>query len=87
MELIFHGDKADIEKFLNEIIYPVIRERQRDTEGHYFRITEDNGEYVSRKPEGMKVRRIRGYFYERYYPDSKYAGMYSPEKLEESSEE
>ena len=81
MELIFKGLPEDIERFFNEILYPVIRQRQEETEGHYFRITEDKGDYYSRDPKaGNKVRRIKGYFPARYYPVDFYKGKYDPGK-------
>lgn len=81
MELVFRGKKEDIEKFMNEIIYPVIHQRQVETEGRYFRFTEDNGEYVSRKPDyPIKLRRIRGYFPGLYYPVDFFEGKYDPGK-------
>lgn len=75
MEIIFKGLPEDIEKFMNEIVYPVIRKRQAETMGHYFRITEDKKDYWSRKPEsGTKIRRFKGYFPELYakYKDPAY---------------
>ena len=46
-----------------------------------FRFTEDNGAYVSRKPDyPIKLRRIRGYFPGSYYPVDYYAGKYDPGK-------
>ena len=77
MEIIFKGRPEEIERFVNEIIYPVVRQRQKETEGHYFRITEDKGDYYSRDPEaGNKVRRIRGYFPGSYYKVDIYADRY-----------
>ena len=81
MELVFRGKKEEIERFINEIIYPVIHDRQVETEGHYFRFTEANGAYVSRKPDyPIKLGRIRGYFPGSYYPVDYYAGKYDPGK-------
>lgn len=81
MELIFKGKQEDIEKFVNEILYPVIRQRQDETQGHYFRITEDKGDYYSRDPKAAnKVRRIKGYFPGLYYKVDYYAGKYDPGK-------
>ena len=45
MDIIFKGTKDEIERFITEIIYPVVWERQKETDGHYFRITDDKGEY------------------------------------------
>lgn len=68
MEIILNGHAEDVEKFLNEIILPVIRQRQAETEGRYFRITGDFSDYWKRNPnQRMKVRKIRGYFPETYY--------------------
>ena len=79
MEIIFKGVPYEIEKFMNEVFYPVIYQRQHETEGHYFRITEDKGDYWSRRPEsGIKVRRIRGYFPGFYYPEDWYKDKYKP---------
>ena len=81
LELIFKGSQADIEKFMNEVIYPVIRQRQGETQGHYFRITEDNGVYLMKRPDAYyRVRRIRGYFPGKYYPVDYYAGKYDTGK-------
>ena len=80
MELIFKGSEADIEKFINEIIYPVIYQRQYETEGHYFRITEDNKKYLSRQGRYNHVRRMRGYFPGKYYDIDFYEGKYDPQK-------
>lgn len=76
MDFIFKGTKEEIERFISEVIYPVIRQRQRETEGHYFRITEDTGEYMSRKPDNIVTRRIRGYFPGSYYKVDIYADKY-----------
>jgi hypothetical protein len=80
MDLIFKGTKDEIEKFINEVIYPVIRERQGETEGHYFRITDDKGEYQSRKKDNVVTRRIRGYFPGLYYDVDIYADKYKPKE-------
>ena len=68
MDIIFKGFEEDIERFVNEVIYPVVFERQRETDGHYFRFTDNKGEYYSRDPEcKIKVRRMRGYFPDSYH--------------------
>lgn len=82
MDLIFKGTKDEIEKFIEEIIYPVIRERQGETEGHYFRITDDKGEYQSRKKDNVVTRRVRGYFPGLYYDVDIYADKYKQSKPE-----
>lgn len=84
MDLIFKGTKEEIEKFVNEIIYPVVRERQRETEGHYFRFTDDKGDYQSRKKDNIFVRRIRGYFPGMYYKVDIYADKYKQDDPEGS---
>ena len=76
MDLIFKGFQDEIEKFVNEIIYPVIKQRQHETEGHYFRFTADPGEYQSRKKDNIFTRRIRGYFPGLYYKVDFYADQY-----------
>ena len=87
MEIIFKGKPEEIERFVNEVIYPVIRTRQRETEGHYFRFTEDKGDYYSRNPEaGNKVRRIKGYFPGRYYEVDFYADKYKPKEDQDDPE-
>lgn len=81
MEIILRGGKEEIEIFLNEVFYPIIRKRQGETLGHYFRITEDPGEYwPSRKKKSDLVRIIRGYFPRQYYPEDFYAGKYTDGK-------
>lgn len=88
MELIFKGLPKDIERFFNEILYPVIRQRQDETQGHYFRITEDKGDYYSRDPKaGNKVRRIKGYFPGEYYPVDFYEGKYDTGKIYKVNED
>ena len=68
MEIILKGHPEDVEKFLNEIVFPVIRQRQAETQGRYFRITGDFSDYWKRNVNPhMKVRKIRGYFPEMYY--------------------
>lgn len=67
MDIIFKGRKEEIERFINEVVYPVIKEKQKEMSGKYFRITDDKGDYLSRKPDNIVVRRIRGYFPSDYY--------------------
>lgn len=79
MYIYLKGSKEEIEKFVTEIIYPVVKERQAETEGHYFRITEDEGEYIPHKKDSNTVtRRIRGYFPGMYYKVDFYADKYKP---------
>lgn len=80
MDLIIKGEKDEIEKFVNEIIYPVIWARQKETDGHYFRFTDDKGDYQSRKKDNIVVRRIRGYFPGLYYDVDIYADKYKPKE-------
>ena len=80
MDIIFKGTQEEIEKFVNEIIYPVVLKRQKETEGHYFRITDDRGEYLSRKNDNIFTRRIKGYFPGRYYDVDYYADWYTDGK-------
>ena len=55
---------------MNEIVYPVVYQRQNETEGHYFRFTEDDGHYFARSPKwGYRARRVRGYFPGFYYKE------------------
>lgn len=86
MDIIFKGTEEEIEKFVTEIIYPVVRERQGETDGHYFRITEDKGDYMSRKKDNVVTRRIRGYFPGMYYKVDIYADKYK-QKASEGSED
>ena len=67
MDIIFKGRKEEIERFVNEVIYPVIKEKQKQTDRKYFRITDDKGDYRSKKADNIVVRRIRGYFPGDYY--------------------
>lgn len=79
MELILKGDPEEIEKFMNEIFYPVVYQRQRETDGHYFRITEDDGKYFARSPKWLyRARRVRGYFPGFYYKEDWYKDRYTP---------
>lgn len=81
MDIIFKGHIKDIERFVNEIIYPVVKQRRLETEDHYFRITEDKGDYYSRDPNStLKVRRMRGYFPGHYYEVDFYADKYKPKE-------
>ncbi|MBQ9212128.1 MAG: hypothetical protein IJ153_10570 [Clostridia bacterium] len=82
MDIIFKGTKDEIERFITEIIYPVVWERQKETDGHYFRITDDKGEYQSRRPDNIFTRRIRGYFPGSYYEVDIYADKYKPKNQE-----
>lgn len=86
MDLIFKGTKEEIEKFVTEIIYPVVWERQGETLGKYFRFTEDKKEYVSRRNDNIYTRRIRGYFPGLYYDVDIYADKYKPKDVPEDSE-
>lgn len=86
MDIIFKGTQDEIERFVTEVIYPVIRQRQRETEGHYFRFTDDKGDYMSKKKDNIVVRRIRGYFPGSYYKVDYYADKYKPKDPEDSEE-
>lgn len=79
MEIVFKGDPEEIEKFMNEIVYPVVYQRQQETEGHYFRFTEDDGHYFARSPKWLyRARRVRGYFPGFYYKEDWYKDRYIP---------
>ena len=78
MDIIFKGTPDEIERFITEVIYPVIRERQGETDGHYFR--ENTGEYRSRKKDNIVTRRLRGYFPGSYYKVDYYADKYKPKE-------
>lgn len=86
MDIVFKGTKDEIEKFINEVIYPVIKERQKETEGHYFRITDDKGEYLSKKDDNIFTRRFRGYFPGFYYDVDIYADKYKPKDVQSDPE-
>ena len=60
MEIFLRGRIEDIEKFLEEILYPAAANRD------HFRITENNGEYRQSIKKCYKVRKVRGYFPETY---------------------
>ena len=87
MEIYISGERADIEKYLNEDFFPVVYQRRMETENHYFRITENSGEYKkSRKGKTYNTRKIRGYFPGEYYETDIYAGKYQaikPEQLQQ----
>ena len=69
MEIILHGTKREVKQFTEEILFPVIRQKQEETEGKYFRITKDISDYWKTE-KYQKVRKIRGYFPTHYYtPD------------------
>ena len=79
MEIVFKGDPQEIERFINEIIYPIVYERQKETEGHYFRITMDDGVYYARTERWLyKARKMRGYFPGFYYKEDWYKDRYIP---------
>lgn len=86
MDLIFKGTQDEIERFVNEVIYPVIRKRQKETEGHYFRFTDDKGDYMSKKDDNIVVRRIKGYFPGSYYKVDFYADKYKNGDPEDADE-
>lgn len=69
MEIILHGTKREVKQFTEEILFPVIHQKQAETEGKYFRITKDISDYWN-TPKFQKVRKIQGYFPAHYYtPD------------------
>lgn len=68
MEIVFKGHPSEIEKFVNEIIYPIVREKVNETNNRYFRITMDDGVYYRRSERwGYRARKMRGYFPEFYH--------------------
>ena len=72
---------------MNNDFFPVIHQRQMETDGHYFRITENTGNYKeSKKGKTYKTRKIRGYFPCRYEQYKSYTGIYpeiKPEQLQQ----
>lgn len=88
MEIIFKGHADDVERFINEIILPVIYQRQNETQGRYFRITGDKSDYWRRNPNpNFKVRKIRGYFPASYYPVDFFEGKYDRITLDQMAKE
>lgn len=67
MEIIIKGTEEEVNKFINEIIFPTVEQKQEETRGRYFRITGDFPDFWKHIPQGIKVRKIRGYFPEMYY--------------------